>query len=66
MLTQNLENVTEKIKQTSAVNVPKRQDPILADLWAVKAELNAAAGYDVTVLLERAAALRSQLLIPTR
>jgi hypothetical protein len=40
------------------VKVPTRVDPILDELWRVKAELNAAAGYDVQVLLEQAAAFQ--------
>jgi hypothetical protein len=40
------------------LKVPMRVDPILDELWRIKAELNAAAGYDVQVLLERAAAFQ--------
>ena len=41
---------------TSAVPVALRQrhDPVLAELWQIKAEMNAQAGYDVRQLLENA------------
>lgn len=32
---------------------PRRQDPILEDLWAFKAQLNKESGYDVHRLYER-------------
>jgi hypothetical protein len=45
----------------------RRRDPILEELWAVKAQLNAAANYDVKRLLEDArdsvAKMRAQGLI---
>ena len=40
----------------------KRNDPILAELWAVKAKLNAEAGYDVKRLLDRARETAARLL----
>ena len=41
---------------TSAVpNAPRqRHDPVLAELWEIKAQMNAQAGYDVRRLLENA------------
>lgn len=47
------------LSRATSVTIPMRQDSILAELWAVKAELNAAAGYDVQVLLDRAASARA-------
>jgi hypothetical protein len=32
----------------------QRRDPVLAELWEIKAQMNAQAGYDVRVLLENA------------
>jgi hypothetical protein len=40
----------------------KRNDPILAELWAVKAKLNAEAGYDVKRLLSKARETATRLL----
>lgn len=40
----------------------KRSDPILAELWAVKAKLNAEAGYDVKRLLDKARETATRLL----
>ncbi|MDI9334012.1 MAG: hypothetical protein QM533_06515 [Cytophagales bacterium] len=45
--------MTTSHQQMSPLKV--RKDSILADLWAVKAKLNAQAGYDVKRLLENAA-----------
>jgi hypothetical protein len=41
---------------TSAVPVAllQRHDPVLAELWEIKAQMNAQAGYDVRQLLENA------------
>jgi hypothetical protein len=38
-----------------------RHDPILAELWAVKAQLNAQANYDVKRLLADAAATAARM-----
>jgi hypothetical protein len=32
----------------------RRRDPVLAELWEIKAQMNAQAGYDVKRLLENA------------
>lgn len=32
----------------------QRRDPMLAELWEIKAQMNAQAGYDVRLLLENA------------
>ncbi len=40
---------------------PMRHDPILEELWAVKARLNAQANYDVKRLLADAAATAASL-----
>ena len=40
---------------------PMRHDPILEELWAVKAQLNAQANYDVKRLLAEAAATAARL-----
>jgi len=41
---------------TSPVPVAPRQrrDPVLAELWEIKAQMNAQAGYDVKLLLKNA------------
>jgi hypothetical protein len=46
---------------TPSPNIPKappatrrRHDPVLAELWAIKAQINAEAGYDVKQLLANA------------
>jgi len=41
---------------SAAVHVAQRQrhDPVLAELWEIKAQMNAQAGYDVRQLLENA------------
>lgn len=50
-------NVEKPVKNSAMkVKIPMRVDPVLDELWRIKAELNAAAGYNVQVLLERAAA----------
>ena len=36
------------------VALRQRRDPVLAELWQIKAEMNAQAGYDVRQLLENA------------
>jgi hypothetical protein len=41
--------------------IPRRHDPILAELWEVKAKLNAEAGYDVKRLLADAHATSVQM-----
>jgi len=40
---------------------PMRHDPMLAELWAVKAQLNAQANYDVKRLLAEAAATAARM-----
>lgn len=37
----------------AAKPTPRRQDPMLEDLWAFKAQLNKESGYDVHRLYER-------------
>ena len=57
---------------TSPVPVAPRQrrDPVLAELWEIKAQMNAQAGYDVRLLLENAhqqvLAMRAAGLLVTR
>ena len=41
-----------------------RHDPILAELWAVKAQINAEANYDVKCLLDDAAATAARMTDP--
>jgi hypothetical protein len=36
------------------VALGQRHDPVLAELWEIKAQMNAQAGYDVRLLLENA------------
>ena len=44
--------------------LPMRHDPILAELWAVKAQINAEANYDVKRLLDDAAATAARMTDP--
>jgi hypothetical protein len=63
-------NNTAQTSTATAPEIPvfkRRHDPILEELWAVKAQLNAAANYDVKRLLEDArdsvAKMRAQGMI---
>jgi len=48
------------------LETPRRNDPILSELWAVKARLNAEAGYDVRRLLADAHATAVQMGFATK
>jgi hypothetical protein len=52
---------TENIQAAqAAINMPMRQDPILQELWDIKAELNKKANYDVGQVLANARAFAAQ------
>ncbi len=46
--------IASKPHQTAKTARLGRDDPLLQELWAAKAALNAAAGYDVAQLADRA------------
>lgn len=46
--------IASKPRQTAKTARLGRDDPLLQELWAVKAALNAAAGYDVAQIAEQA------------
>jgi hypothetical protein len=45
---------TKAINATLTSNVMGKHDPVLQELWAIKAQLNAEAGYSVHELVRRA------------
>jgi hypothetical protein len=49
-------NVGKNLREVIAAFVPKAPDAIMAELWRVKAKLNADAGYDVDRLIANARA----------
>jgi hypothetical protein len=49
----------------STAQRPRPLDPILAELWAIKAKLNKQANYDVTTLIEQAQLAAKELAART-
>ena len=49
-------NAARNLREVIAAYVPKAPDAIMAELWRVKAKLNADAGYDVDRLIANALA----------
>ena len=59
MNTQAKSEINPVPDKAQRVKLPARRDPILDELWRIKAALNAEAGYDAKTLLQRAAAART-------
>lgn len=50
-----MKNLTPAYTKSPVPVTPRqRHDPVLAELWEIKAQMNAQAGYDVKALLENA------------